>query len=57
MNRKKKIVHVNRLKKAYDPEIWKPKQEPEAGKKGINRRFPKSENQDEEDILIVPFLY
>jgi len=47
MNHKKQIVHVNRLKKAYDPEIWKSKQEPEASKKQINKLFPKSENQEE----------
>jgi len=34
MNHKKQAVH--RLKKVYDPEIWKPKQEPEAPKKRIN---------------------
>jgi hypothetical protein len=55
MNHKKQIVHVNRLKKTYDPVIWKPKQEPEAPKKWINKRFLKSENQDEEDIRIGSF--
>ena len=55
MNHKKQIVHVNRLKRAYDPEIWKPKQEPKAPKKRINKRFAKSENQDEEDIRIGSF--
>jgi len=55
MNYKKKVVHVNRLKKAYDPKIWKPKQELEAPKKRINKRFPKSENQDEEYIRIGSF--
>ena len=54
-NHKKQILHENRLKKAYDPEIWKPKQEPEAPKKRINKRFPKSENQDEEDIRVGSF--
>jgi len=55
MNHKKQVVHVNGLKKAYDPEIWKPKQEPEAHKKRINKRFPKSEDQDEEDIRVGSF--
>jgi len=55
MNHKKQIVHVKRLKKACDPEIWKPKQEPVAPKKRINKRFPNSENQDEEDIRIGSF--
>jgi len=56
MNHKKQIVHVNRLKKAYDPEIWKPKQEPEEPKKQINKGSPKSENQEEEeDIRIGSF--
>jgi len=55
MNHKKQIVHVNRLKKAYDPDIWKPKQEPKAPKERINKRFRKSENQDEEDIRIGSF--
>ena len=56
LNHKKQIVHVNRLKKAYDPEIWKPKQEPEAPKKRINKGSPKSENQEEEeDIRIGSF--
>ena len=50
--RLKRTVHVNRLNKAYDPEIWKSKQELEAPKKRINKRFPKSENQEEEDIRI-----
>jgi hypothetical protein len=58
MSHKKQVVHVNRLKNAYDPEIWKPKQEPEAPKKRINKRFPKSEKEEEEDIRIgsVPLL-
>ena len=55
MNHKKQVVHVNRLKKAYDPEVWKIKQEPEAPKKRLNKRFPKSENQDEEDIRVGSF--
>jgi len=55
MNHKKQIVHLNRLKKAYDPEIWKSKHEREAPKKRINKRFPKSENQEEEDIRIGSF--
>ena len=55
MNHKKEIVHGNSLKKVYDPKIWKPKQEPEIPKKRINKRFPKSENQDEEDIRIGSF--
>jgi len=55
MNNKKQIVHVNRLKKAYDPEIWKPKQEPEILKKRINKGSPKLENQEEEDIRIGSF--
>ena len=55
MNHKKQIVHVNRLKKAYDPEIWKPKQEPEAPKKRINKKPTKSETQEEEYIRIGSF--
>ena len=50
MNHKKQIVHVNRLKKAYDPEISKPNQEPETVKKWIIKKPTKSENQEEEDI-------
>ena len=57
MNHKEQVVHVNRLKKAYDPEIWKPKQEPEAPKERINKRPTKSENQaEEEDIRIGSYL-
>ena len=55
MNHKKQTVHANRLKKAYDPEIWKPKQEPETPKKRINKGSPKSENQEAEDIRIGSF--
>lgn len=57
MNHKRQVVHVTRLKKAYNPEIWKPKQEPEAPKKQAYKRFPKSEEQ-EEDIRIcsLPLL-
>jgi len=55
MNYKEQIVHVNRLKEVYDPEIWKPKQQPGAPKKRINKRPPKSENPDEEDIRIGSF--
>jgi len=35
--------------------IWKPKHKEEAPKKRINKRFPNSENQDEEDIQIDSF--
>ena len=58
MNHKRQVVHVNRLKKAYNPEIWKPKQEPEAPKKQTFKRFPKSEEQEEEDTRIgsLPLL-
>jgi len=52
MSHKRQVVHVTRLKKAYNPEIWKPKQEPEAPKKQAYKRFPKSEEQEEEDIRI-----
>jgi len=55
MNHKKKTVHANRLKEAYDPEILKPKQEPEARKKRKNKRSPRSENQEEEEIQIGSF--
>jgi len=56
MNHKKQIVHVNRLKKAYDPDIWNSKQEPDAPKKRINKSVPKSENEEEEeDIRIGSF--
>ena len=53
MNHKKQVVHVNRLKKAYDPEIWKPKQEPEAPKKRRNKRPTRSENQEEEENIRI----
>ena len=56
MKHNKQVVHINRLKKAHDPEIWKPKQEPEAPKKRINKKPKKSENQEEEaDIRIGSF--
>jgi len=37
MNNKTQVVHVNRLKMAYNPEIWKPKQKPE-NPKNPNRK-------------------
>jgi len=37
INHKRQILHVNRLKKVYDPENLKPKQETEAPKKQMSK--------------------
>jgi len=57
MNHKKKIVHVNSLKKAYAPEILKPKQELEAPKKRIIRVFQSQKSKTKKIDELVPFLY
>jgi len=57
INHNKQVVHVNMLKKAYDPEIWKPKQEPEAPKKRINRDSQNQKTKTKKIYELVPFLY
>jgi len=38
MNYKTQVVHVNRLKIAYNPETWKPKQKPENPKSELKEK-------------------
>jgi len=40
-------VHVNRLKIAYNPQIWKPKQKPENPKIRTEKKVAKSEELEE----------
>ena len=54
MSHKKQVVHVNRLKMAYDLKIWKPKPNPETSKKRKNREAGKPEEQEENEMRIGP---
>jgi hypothetical protein len=48
---KRQVVHVNRLKKSFNPELWKPKlsQKPEknAPKEIVKTQHAKGDSQDE----------
>jgi hypothetical protein len=49
MTGKKFVVHVNRLKKAYDEDMWKPRASQERrGKKRIEPRNRTIEEEEEE---------
>jgi len=54
---KKSIVHVNRLKKCYDPSLWKPRQNQKAQKKPPKQKAkrPDSGESEEEEIRVGPF--
>jgi len=52
MNNKIKVVHVNRLKIAYNPQSWKPKQKPENKKIRTEKKIAKSEELEEYDLKI-----
>jgi len=58
MNHKKQVIHVNWLKKAYNPEIWKPKPKQEIPKKRKDKKAIKPEEQEENEIQIgsLPLL-
>jgi len=45
---KQQVVHVNRMKRAYNSQIWKPKFEPRT-KKRLQRETKKPTKQDEEE--------
>ena len=47
-NGKKQTVHVNRLKPAHNPEIWKPKTERKVAKKCPNKPVTHLEAEEEE---------
>jgi hypothetical protein len=51
MSKKKQVVHVNRLKMAHDPKIWRPKPNPETLKKRKNREAENPEEQAEENEM------
>jgi hypothetical protein len=52
MNNKTQVVHVNRLKTAYNPETWKPKQKPENKKIRTEKQIATSEELDEFEVQI-----
>jgi len=54
-NNKKQIVHVNRLKQAYNPDSWKPKVKKKAKRKSRNKLPAHTEEEEEEQIKIGPF--
>ena len=49
MSHKKQVVHVNRLKMAYDLKIRKPKPNPETSKKRKIQEAGKPEDEEEEE--------
>ena len=56
MGHKKQVVHVNRLKMAYDLKIWKPKPKLEISKKRKNQKAVKPEEQEEENEMQIGSL-
>jgi hypothetical protein len=54
-NNQKNVVHVNRLKQAYNSNAWQPKTSPKAKKKR-RQKLPTYANEEEEDeIRFGPF--
>jgi hypothetical protein len=51
MNHKKQVVHINRLKKAYNPDIWKTKPGTEIPRKRRDKRINRPEEQEDETEL------
>ena len=54
---KRQVVHINRLKKSFNPELWnpKPRQKPE---RNAPRRLAKSQNANvnsQDDFKIGPY--
>jgi hypothetical protein len=54
MNHKKQVVHTNRLKKAYNPEIWKPKPDPEIPRNRSDKRINRPQEPEDEIQLGTP---
>jgi hypothetical protein len=52
MNNKTQVVHVNRLKVAWNPETWKPKQKPENPKIRTKKKITKSDELEEYEVQI-----
>ena len=52
MNHKTQVVHVNRLKIAHNPEIWKPKQKSENPRIQTEKKINKSEEVEEYEVEI-----
>jgi len=52
MNNKTHVVHVNRLKVAYNSETWKPKQKPENPEIRTEKKITKSEELEEYEVQI-----
>ena len=58
MNGKSQVVHVNRIKRAYDSEIWKLKQKSEIPKKQSKRKATKPVEWEEDEVQLssLPLL-
>ena len=55
-NDKRQIVHVNRLKAAHDPSVWKPKSKRQTpSKQSEKSRTMQEEEEGEEEVRIGPF--
>ena len=54
-NDKRQVVHVNRLKAAPDPSVWKPKPKRQTAKKHSERSRTTQEEEGEEEVRIGPF--
>jgi hypothetical protein len=52
MNNKTQVVHVNRLKIAWNPETWKPKQKPENPKIRTVKKVTKSDELEEYEVQL-----
>ena len=50
MNGKSQVVQVNRLKRTYNSEIWKPKQKSEILKRQPKRKATKPEEWEEDEV-------
>ena len=62
MSHRKQVVHINRMKLAYDKEIWKPKLGPEVNSKPATRpnkrarqRVTQPVESEEDEVRIGPF--
>jgi hypothetical protein len=52
---KKQVVHINRLKKAYNQNLWKPKQEQETVKKPPKQSAKRSDQSEYDELSFHPF--
>ena len=50
MNYKKQIVHINKLKKAYNPETWRPKPKLQIQRKQMNITVTQVDELEEDKI-------